>query len=91
MKYQIKYSKRKLVESLEFNPVTRTYKYNPPEYANWWAGKNVSNEPPPIVPGYRQLFVVHGLKPGSYYFAIRSWDASNNRSLISNLAKVIIK
>ncbi len=91
VKYQIKYSKRKLVESLEFNPDTRTYKYNPPEYANWWAGQNVSNEPLPLEPGNKQVFVIDGLKAGSYYFAIRSWDALNNRSNISNLLKVIIK
>ncbi len=91
VKYQIKYSKRKLVESLGFNPDTRTYKYNPPEYANWWAGKNVSSEPLPLEPGSKQVFVIRGLKTGSYYFAIRSWDADSNRSSISNLVKVVIK
>ena len=91
VRYQIKYSPKKLVESLEFDPDTRTYKYEPSEHANWWAGENISNEPKPIVPGTKQSCIIKGLKPGHYYFAIRSWDSSNNRSRISNLAEVEIR
>jgi hypothetical protein len=90
-RFQIKYSKKKLVESLGFNPDSRNYLYNPKEYKNWWAGKNLRGEPVPVESGSRQQHVVKGLKPGHYYFAIRSWDASNNRSPISNLAEVVIK
>ena len=88
VRYQIKYSTKKLVESLEFDPDKRIYKYDPNEYVNWWAGKNVNGEPTPEKPGKRQEFTIQSLKPGHYYFAIRSWDTSNNRSNISNLAHV---
>ena len=90
VRYQIKYSTKKMAESLRFNPDTRAYKYDPAEYANWWAGENVNNEPQPLSSGAKQSFVIDGLKPGSYYFAIRSWDGFNNRSKISNLIKVNI-
>jgi hypothetical protein len=91
IRYQIKYSHKKLVESLEFDPDKRTYKYDPNEYANWWAGENVPDEPNPGAQGTKQQYVLKNLKPGHYYFAIRSWDKSNNRSNISNLASVEIK
>lgn len=91
IRYQIKFSTKKLVESLEFDPDKRVYKYDPSEYANWWAGENVPDEPPPRKPGETQNYILRGLQPGHYYFALRSWDASNNRSRISNLAEVEIK
>ncbi len=91
VRYQIKYSEKKLAESLEFDPDTRMYKYDPAEYANWWTGENISNEPKPIVPGTKQSCIIKSLKPGHYYFAIRSWDSSNNRSRISNLAELEIR
>ncbi len=91
VRYQIKYSAKKLVESLEFDPDKRTYKYNPEAYANWWAGENISSEPKPGLPGTKQSCLIKSLKPGHYYFAIRSWDRSNNRSRISNLAGLEIR
>ena len=91
VRYQIKYSGKKLVESLEFDPDTRMYKYDPAEYANWWAGENISNEPKAIVPGTKQSCIIRSLKSGHHYFAIRSWDSSNNRSRISNLVEVEIR
>lgn len=90
VRYQIKYSSKKMVESLGFNPDSRTYKYDPIEYANWWAGENVNDEPKSLSAGSKQSFVVNGLKSGTYYFAIRSWDSSSNRSKISNLVKTDI-
>ena len=90
-RYQVKYSRKKLVESLAFDPDERTYEYDPEEHANWWAGENVPEEPAPGAKGEPQKLVVKGLKPGRYYFAVRSWDSSNNRSRISNLAEVEIR
>lgn len=90
-RYQVKYSKKKLVESLEFDPDERTYRFSPGEHANWWAGENVIGEPSPAPEGSPQKLVVKGLAPGRYYFAVRSWDSSNNRSHISNLAEVEVR
>jgi hypothetical protein len=91
IRYQIKFSNKKFVESLGFDPDKKVYEYDPQEYANWWAGENIPDEPNPGIAGSRQNYIVKGLKRGHYYFAIRSWDASNNRSRISNLADIIIK
>ena len=91
VRYQIKYSTKKLVESLEYDPDKKNYKYNPTEFANWWAGENISDEPAPEIQGSKQSFTIKGLGTGHYYFAIKSWDASDNRSQISNLAEVVIK
>jgi len=90
-RYQIKYATKKLVESLNYDPDKGTYKYDPGEYTNWWAGHNVHGEPKPRKPGDRQEFIIKGFKPGHYCFAIRSWDDENNRSGISNLAEVEVK
>lgn len=91
VRYQIKYSTKKLVESLEFDPDERSYKYDPNEYINWYAGENIANEPMPDKPGTNQSCLIKSMKPGSYHFAIRTWDNSNNRSRISNLAEIEIK
>ena len=91
VRYQIKYSTKKLVESLEFDPDTRTYRYEPADHANWWAGENVQDEPTPAKSGETQNYIIKGLKPGHYSVAIRSWDASNNRSSISNLVKITVE
>ncbi|MBI5467817.1 MAG: hypothetical protein HY891_01680, partial [Deltaproteobacteria bacterium] len=88
-RYQIKYSEKKLVESLDFDPDKKVYRYDPAEYANWWAGENTTAEP--AAGGTTEKATINGLKPGRYYFAVRSWDSSNNRSRISNLAEVEIK
>lgn len=90
VRYQIKYSQKRLVESLEYDVEKKSYLYNPLEYANWWAGENISNEPSPGDPGTKQTMTINGLKPGRYYFAIRSWDASHNRSGISNVVEVVV-
>lgn len=90
VRYQVKYSRKKLVESLAFDPDERTYRHDPEEHANWWAGENVMEEPVPATSGAAQKFVVKGLKPGRYYFAIRSWSSSGKRSAISNVAEVVI-
>ena len=91
VRYQIKYSTKKLVESLEFDPETRTYRYEPTGHANWWAGENVLDEPKPAKYGETQNYTLKGLEPGKYYAAIRSWDAASNRSAISNVVKVVVK
>jgi hypothetical protein len=91
VRYQIKYSTKKLVESLEFDPDTRTYRFEPVDHANWWAGENVQDEPTPAKSGETQNYILKGFEPGNYYIAIRSWDGSNNRSGISNLVKIAVE
>jgi len=47
---------------------------------------NLKEEPPPKKAGAKENFVVTGVPEGAKYFAVRSFDDSNNRSAISNVA-----
>jgi hypothetical protein len=56
---------------------------------NWWRAVNCQGEPSPSKPGSEQRFVVTGVPQGeTVYFAVRSFDDSNNRSKISNVVAV---
>jgi hypothetical protein len=57
--------------------------------ANWWAATHATGEPEPR-PG-AQSMIVEGVPAGTRVFAIRSFDASNNRSLMSEQATVEVK
>jgi hypothetical protein len=51
----------------------------------------VVNEPPPGTAGTRQSMIVEQVSPGTRWFAVRSFDASGNRSAVSNEAHVEVK
>ncbi len=56
---------------------------------NWWRAVNCRGEPAPSKPGSAERFVVTGVPAGQgekLHFAVRSFDDSNNRSAVSNLA-----
>jgi len=54
---------------------------------NWWRAVNCKGEPAPAGPGAAERFVVTGVpEGGTLYFAVRSFDDSENRSAISNVA-----
>jgi hypothetical protein len=89
--YQIKFATRKFVDYLGYDKYTMQYKFDPKEYLPWPAGENVPDKPAPT-PSAKQSYVVNGLKPGQkYYFAIRSWDANDNRSAMSNSPEAEVK
>ncbi len=53
---------------------------------NWATALQASGEPAPADPGQTQTFTVGGLSPNTtYYFAIKSTDANNNISPLSNV------
>jgi hypothetical protein len=55
---------------------------------NWWRAKNCKGEPLPKSAGSKETFVVTNLPDAAartLYFAVRSFDDSNNRSAISNV------
>ncbi|MFW6157961.1 MAG: hypothetical protein ACOC8E_01225 [Planctomycetota bacterium] len=58
-------------------------------HANWWAATHVKNEPDPKAG--EQSVVVEGVPAGRRVFAIRSFDANNNRSGMSNPVKTEVK
>jgi hypothetical protein len=56
---------------------------------NWWRAVNCQDEPSPSKPSAKERFIVGGVPPGeTVYFAVRSFDDSNNRSKMSNVVAV---
>jgi hypothetical protein len=54
---------------------------------NFWRAANVTGEPPPSSPGTKEQFTVGGVPTApTLYFVVVSYDDSNNRSALSNLA-----
>ena len=87
----IDFAGRQFVDGLGFDHYTMKFKHDPKLLMPWPAGENVSDEPKPT-PGQKQTYVLEGLEAGSTVcLAIRSWDASHNRSPISNVVKVTVK
>jgi hypothetical protein len=58
---------------------------------NWWRATNCKGEPTPKPAGGKESFVVTSVPhaPGqAFFFAVRSFDDSSNRSAISNVFRV---
>jgi len=87
-KYRIKYSNKFIVESLNYDPINKTYQYDPEQYVNWWAAENVLNEPEPKQKGQKEEFIIENLEPGIYYFALKSEKSPGLVSQLSNIASV---
>ncbi|MCG3178035.1 MAG: hypothetical protein BIFFINMI_00358 [Phycisphaerae bacterium] len=79
--YQVKYDDLPLVETADGSK----------KNVNFWAAINCTGEPTPAKAGTKQTFTVKGLKPGTYYFALKARDECNNESPISNVAKAEVK
>ncbi|MCG3180082.1 MAG: hypothetical protein BIFFINMI_02436 [Phycisphaerae bacterium] len=77
--YQVKYDDATLAEDSDGESVS------------FWAAQNCTGEPAPAKVGSKETFTVKGLKAGTHYFALKSRDATNNESEISNVAKVEVK
>ena len=58
-------------------------------HANWWAAENVSNEPE-ARPG-KQSLVVDGIPAGVRHFAVRAFDAADNRGPLGKQATVRVR
>lgn len=84
VRYQVKWADKLMVWRIKWPEQKDTH-------SNWWAANNVEGEPEPAAAGTSQSMVVEGVTPGTRYFAIRAFDASNNRSAISNQPKVNVR
>ncbi|KKL76870.1 hypothetical protein LCGC14_2040550, partial [marine sediment metagenome] len=82
--YQIKYAAKPIVEFVTFPDRMDTH-------INFWGATNVPDEPAPKAAGAGQSFTVRGLKPGKYYFAIKTRDEQPNQSPISNVVSAQVK
>lgn len=79
-KYRIKWADKPIVERINYPSQKDTH-------TNFWAAKNVSNEPTPLLPGQKQIYIFTPPEQGtkSYYFAIKCYDEEGNQSALSNL------
>jgi hypothetical protein len=57
----------------------------------FWQALNAAGEPAPGKPGEKQEMTVPGLPAGKVHFALKSWDANENVSGISNVAGAEVK
>jgi hypothetical protein len=84
-RYQVKCSDRTI---LDYDAYLAAFaKWEDKKVCNWWRAANLTGEPAPKRPGSIETFTVTGVPEGAKYFAIRSFDDSNNRSPVSNVAE----
>jgi len=84
VRYQVKWARREMVERLDY-PNEKDGK------ANWWSANQVDGEPTPAAPGARETMTVEGVGAGKRFFAVRSFDATENRSGLSNQEAVDVR
>lgn len=59
---------------------------------NWWRAVNLSGEPTPAAPGQKERFIVSGIPEATdLHVVVVSSDGSNNRSRLSNAARLETK
>lgn len=84
-RYQVKCADRTIVDYQTF---LKAFADNrDAAVCNWWMAANVKGEPAPGKPGEKVSFEVTGLPSGAKCFAIVSFDDSDNRSALSNVAE----
>jgi hypothetical protein len=85
VRYQGKCADRPMVD---YDTFLRMYAANEERNAmNWWMASNLAGEPLPQSAGRKESFVVTGVPAGAKYFSVCSFDDSNNRSPLSNVAE----
>jgi hypothetical protein len=57
----------------------------------FWQAENAKGEPAPGKPGEKREMTVGGLSAGKVHFALKSWDAADNVSDISNVVAVEVR
>jgi hypothetical protein len=75
--YRIKYSDKKIVEWLNFDPVKNEFAIDPHTNTPWFAGSEVANPPTPASTGGTQTFEVRDLRSDvPMYFALKAYVLS---------------
>ena len=83
--YQLKCSDKPIVD---YDTFLKNFAANQDkEVANWWMATNLAGEPTPKAVGEKESFVVTGVPANAKHFAVRSFDDSNNRSPLGNVAQ----
>jgi len=82
--YQVKYAAKPILDFVPWPDKRHTH-------ITFWGAMNVDDEPIPQPAGSKQNYTINGLKPGTYYFALKSRDECSNQNSISNVFAVDVK
>ncbi len=82
--YQVKHAAKAIKERSDWRNKSATE-------ISFWAATNCKGEPKPAAAGARASFTVTGLKPGTHWFALKTYDEQPNQSDLSNVVKVEVK
>ncbi|MCX7590267.1 MAG: glycoside hydrolase family 127 protein, partial [Kiritimatiellae bacterium] len=82
--YQVKYSAKEIKEHAD-------WRNRADVEISFWAATNCKGEPKPGEAGTKEMFVLEGLEPGMYSFALKTYDEQPNQSDLSNVVKVQVK
>jgi hypothetical protein len=69
--YIVKYGPKPLVENLDFDQMTRTFRVDPAGAMNFWAATNLAGEPGPGPAGTTETWRTPVLPPGAWYFKVK--------------------
>jgi hypothetical protein len=79
--YQVKYADKEIKERSD-------WRRQADKAVSFWAATNCQGDPKPSATGAKESFVVEGLKGGTLWFAIKSYDGQPNQSGLSNVVRV---
>jgi hypothetical protein len=82
--FQVKYAAKEIRERSDWRRKADTE-------ISFWAATNCKGEPAPAKAGTKQSFTVEDLKPGTTWFALKSYDEQPNQSDLSNVVQVEVK
>lgn len=86
VRFQVRSSRKAIVEALEYDRDKKNYRYDPSTHVNWWAIPDVVEGDVRVPSGGRQwvdLPLSEG--KGPYFVAVRTWDAKGGRSTVSTI------
>ena len=67
----VKYGHKRLVETLDFDPVRRAFGVDSATAMPFWAARNLAGEPAPLAAGELQTWRTPPLPPGDWFFAVK--------------------
>jgi hypothetical protein len=85
-RYQVKCSDKPIVDYETF--LKKFAANEDKDVTNWWMATNLAGEPAPQAAGKKESFTVTGVPANAKHFAVSSFDDSDNRGPLSNVAQV---
>ncbi len=86
VRFQVRVSRKMVVESLEYEREKKSYRYDPSTHVNWWAVPDVVEGEIRTPPGGRQWADLPRADwRGPYFVAVRTWNGEGGRSRLSSV------